>query len=128
MMLSSIHRRFFSPTVFSAAPSPTGTRRLLPALALLLATGLGLPGAPALADTTPAPAPATAAAADAVDVNSANASQLAEGLRGVGLSKAEEIVRYREQFGPFESIEELTEVRGIGAATLERNRERIRLE
>jgi competence protein ComEA len=37
-------------------------------------------------------------------------------------------VRYREQFGPFESIEELTEVRGIGAATLERNRERIRLE
>lgn len=63
-----------------------------------------------------------------IDINQADAAQLAEGLVGIGLSKAEAIVRYREQFGPFESIDELGEVKGIGASTIERNRARIRLQ
>ena len=63
----------------------------------------------------------------AVDINSADAQQLAATLNGVGLSRAEAIVRYREQFGPFETVEELSEVQGIGDATVERNRARIRL-
>ena len=63
-----------------------------------------------------------------IDINQADAAQLAEGLVGIGLSKAEAIVRYREQFGPFESIDELGEVKGIGASTIERNRGRIRLQ
>ncbi len=63
-----------------------------------------------------------------ININTANAEELASGLTGVGGSRAEAIVRYREQFGPFESIEELAEVSGIGMATVERNREHIRLE
>lgn len=65
---------------------------------------------------------------ETVDINSADASTIASALTGVGQSKAEAIVRYREEFGPFESVEELTEVKGIGAATLERNRPRIKLQ
>ena len=57
-----------------------------------------------------------------VNINSAAPAELAAGLQGVGLARAEAIVRYREQFGPFESIDELSEVSGIGAATVERNR------
>lgn len=62
-----------------------------------------------------------------VNINTAEAAELAERLSGVGANRAEAIVRYREQFGPFESIEELTEVTGIGLATVERNRDIIRL-
>jgi competence protein ComEA len=46
----------------------------------------------------------------------------------VGPSKAEEIVRYREAFGPFETVDELAEVKGIGKSTLEKNRDLITLE
>ncbi len=62
-----------------------------------------------------------------VDVNTATAEQLAEALVGVGESKAEAIVAYREENGPFRHIDELINVRGIGMATVDNNRERIRL-
>ncbi|NKI34635.1 ComEA family DNA-binding protein [Wenzhouxiangella sp. XN79A] len=62
-----------------------------------------------------------------VDVNTATAEQLAETLVGVGESKAEAIVAYREANGPFRHIDELINVRGIGMATVDNNRERIRL-
>jgi competence protein ComEA len=71
---------------------------------------------------------AALAAEDAqVDVNTATAEQLAETLVGVGASKAEAIVAYREENGPFRHIDELINVRGIGMATVDNNRERIRL-
>jgi competence protein ComEA len=60
-----------------------------------------------------------------LDINSADAATIAAALEGVGMVKAEEIVAYREMFGNFSSIEELLEVKGIGAATVERNRHRI---
>ncbi len=69
-----------------------------------------------------------AAIAGPVDINSASAEKISEELKGVGLSKAEAIVEYREQHGRFESIEELQEVKGIGARTVEINREFILLE
>ena len=62
-----------------------------------------------------------------VDINSAPAAELAQGLDGVGAAKAEAIVAYREKFGPFMTADELIAVRGIGQATLERNRENILL-
>lgn len=62
-----------------------------------------------------------------VDINSASATELADALDGVGLSKATAIVEYREQFGPFMEPSELVAVRGIGAATLEKNRNFILL-
>lgn len=43
----------------------------------------------------------------------------------MGLTKAQEIVAYREMFGSFHSVEELADVKGIGVATVEKNRQRI---
>lgn len=62
-------------------------------------------------------------AADPVDINTADAKTLAEGLVGVGMSKAEAIVAYREENGPFASVDELAKVKGIGDKTVERNRD-----
>lgn len=60
-----------------------------------------------------------------VDVNQADAQTLDRVMDGIGPKKAQAIVQYREQHGPFGSIEELTRVKGIGAGTLARNRGRI---
>lgn len=64
----------------------------------------------------------------AININTASAEMLAAGLNGVGLARAEDIVRHREAYGPFATLEELIEVKGIGKATLERNRAVITLE
>ena len=62
-----------------------------------------------------------------VDVNTADAQAIASALTGIGLSKAEAIVRYREEHGRFTHVYELTQVRGIGAATVAKNEARISL-
>ncbi|MGM0534307.1 MAG: ComEA family DNA-binding protein, partial [Campylobacterota bacterium] len=49
----------------------------------------------------------------AVNINTAEAEKLQE-LQGIGEVKAERIVEYRKQNGPFESASQLTEVKGIG--------------
>jgi competence protein ComEA len=63
-----------------------------------------------------------------VNVNLASAEVLAETLQGVGLAKAHRIIEYREAHGPFEHIDELAAVQGIGPATVEKNRGVIRLQ
>ena len=60
-----------------------------------------------------------------VDINSADATTIAQAMDGVGLVKAREIVAYREMNGKFQSIDQLAEVKGIGMATVEKNRDRI---
>ncbi len=60
-----------------------------------------------------------------VNINSADAQTLAERLNGVGLKKAQAIVSYREQHGPFKAVDELVNVAGIGDATLAKNRDLI---
>lgn len=67
-------------------------------------------------------------AASTVNINAADAETMATVLVGVGNSRAEDIVRYREQFGPFTTVEQLTEVKGIGNSTLEKNRAAIKLD
>ena len=91
------------------------------ALAMLLATTSLLP--PLSVQAAEADAPITT-----VNINTADAQALAAGLKGVGESRAMEIVRYREAYGPFSSVEELAEVKGIGQSTLDRNRAVITLE
>ena len=66
-----------------------------------------------------------AAASDKVNINTADAETLARVLTNVGPSKAEEIVAHRAANGPFKSADELATVKGIGLATIERNRDRI---
>jgi competence protein ComEA len=69
-----------------------------------------------------APAPA---AAKTVNINTADAATLAEVLTGVGLAKAEAIVAYRKEHGGFKSVEQLSEVKGIGERLVKANQERI---
>ncbi len=65
--------------------------------------------------------PAAAATQGAVNVNQATAKQL-EALPGVGKVTAEQIVAYRTQKGPFASVDDLGNVKGIGPKTLEKLR------
>lgn len=60
-----------------------------------------------------------------VNVNSADAETLRRDLFGIGAAKAKAIVAYRESNGPFTSVDELLEVKGIGKALLEKNRDRV---
>jgi len=67
-------------------------------------------------------------AAQPVNVNSASAEEIAESLKGVGLSKAEAIVGYRSENGKFKHVDELVNVKGIGIRTVDINREYILLD
>ena len=67
-------------------------------------------------------------AAGQVNVNTATAEEISQALVGIGLSKAEEIVRYREAHGAFAHIDELVNVKGLGMKTVDKNRERIVLQ
>ena len=64
---------------------------------------------------------------DVLDLNSATQAEL-EGLYGIGAAKAQAIIDYRDEYGNFLSVEELLEVDGIGAATLERIRPYLTVE
>lgn len=59
-----------------------------------------------------------------INLNTAKAEELME-LTGIGPSKAEAILAYREEKGGFSSIEEITEVSGIGASTFEKIKDDI---
>ncbi|WP_445177469.1 ComEA family DNA-binding protein [Pseudomonas sp. McL0111] len=67
----------------------------------------------------------TVSVSDKVDLNGADAATLQKELAGVGEAKAKAIVAYRDDNGPFASVDELLEVKGIGKAILDRNRERL---
>ncbi len=64
----------------------------------------------------------TVNAAELVDINQASPEELAQTLPGIGPKKALEIVKWREEHGPFPNIETLIEVRGIGMKTLDKIR------
>lgn len=66
--------------------------------------------------------------AGAVNINTADAKTLARELVGVGPAKAEAIVKYRSDKGPFKDPEELKKVEGIGAATYEHNKASIKVK
>ncbi len=60
-----------------------------------------------------------------VNINTADATTLADKLNGIGMKKAQAIVSFREQNGAFKSVDDLVNVPGIGQATLEKNRSLI---
>ena len=64
----------------------------------------------------------------AVNINTASADELVKALKGIGQSKASAIIMYREEHGAFKTLQDLTKVKGIGAATVDKNRESIQLD
>ena len=107
------------------------TSLILPLLATLSFTVNAAPAA------TPSPAPMAQTVmtdshmptqAAKLDLNQADAPTLQMHLSGIGKAKAEAIVAYRDANGPFASVDELLEIKGIGSALLDRNRDRLIVE
>ncbi|GLO14126.1 hypothetical protein PPUJ20028_27080 [Pseudomonas putida] len=101
-------------------------------LPLFASLSFSLSAAPASATTSPEPVPVVAQVkaqeATRLDLNKADALTLQKELSGIGKAKAEAIVAYREANGPFASVDELLEIKGIGNALLERNRDKVMVE
>ncbi|CAA9496662.1 MAG: hypothetical protein AVDCRST_MAG53-2147, partial [uncultured Solirubrobacteraceae bacterium] len=98
-----------------AAGAPTG--------AAGAGTAAGQPGA-ATASAAGGAAAGGSSAGATVNVNQADATQL-EALNGVGPAIAAKIVEWRTQNGPFKSVEDLTQVPGIGPKKLEAMRAQV---
>lgn len=64
-------------------------------------------------------------AAGMVNINTADKQTLMTEINGIGEARAEAIVTYREANGPFKSVDDLLNVKGVGEATLESNREKL---
>ena len=62
--------------------------------------------------------------ADVININIANLEQLMK-ISGVGKTKAEAIISYREKNGDFKKKEDITKVRGIGKATFDKIKDKI---
>ncbi|MCW8328286.1 ComEA family DNA-binding protein [Photobacterium sp. SDRW27] len=62
-----------------------------------------------------------------VNINTANAEELDTLLVGIGPEKAERIIAYRTANGKFATADDLAKVKGIGASTVAKNIERIKL-
>ena len=71
---------------------------------------------------------ASAWASGPVNVNTASAQEIADAVKGIGLSKAQLIVAYREANGAFTHVDQLVNVKGIGIKTVDRIRDQITLE
>ena len=62
-----------------------------------------------------------------LNINRASEGELVS-LNGIGSSKAQAIILYREMFGDFKTVDELAKVKGIGAKTVEKNRGRLSVQ
>ena len=60
-----------------------------------------------------------------VNINTATATEIADALNGIGMSKAQAIVEYRQAYGEFSRADEIVFVRGIGESTFENNKDDI---
>jgi len=85
------------------------------------------PGSDAAAGSAGSPSSASSpggAPSGPVDLNTADLAAL-DTLPGVGPATAQAIITYRQEHGPFRSVDELLEVRGIGDAKLAELRDRV---
>jgi len=63
-----------------------------------------------------------------VNINKADAKTISDSLTNIGIKKAEAIVKYRTEKGAFKTVEDLTNVAGIGEKTIEKNKKDILLQ
>lgn len=63
-----------------------------------------------------------------VDINTADAATLARELNGVGPARAQAIVAYRNEHGPFKSIDDLRLVKNMPQKVIDSNRDLLRME
>lgn len=70
-------------------------------------------------ETLQVSAPAQQNQEEKINVNTATEAEL-QTISGIGAKKAQEIIRFRDEQGPFKTVEELKNVPGIGEKTVER--------
>ena len=112
------------PAGAKSATEPVAEKKAAPA-------ATPAPKAEAAPVTAPAPkdaAPAAAVTATAININTASAEEIAAGLDGVGEKKAADIVADRTANGAFNSVDDLMRVKGIGQATVDKNRDKIKVK
>ena len=71
-----------------------------------------------------APLPIASADEKLININTASVEELVE-LKGIGDAKAKAIVEYREKSGPFKSVDDLQNVKGIGDKLLAKLRPQL---
>jgi len=96
---------------------------LLMMVLMAVVTMAGLSPVPAFATDNPGASAVTAA----VHLNQATAEEL-QVLPGVGPALSERIVLYRTEHGPFKSVDQLTEVKGVGHAKLAKFKEQLTVD
>ncbi|CUA82610.1 ComEA family DNA-binding protein [Pseudidiomarina woesei] len=95
-----------------------------------LSAALMLPMLSPMLATTPVSAAVlapwqTAAQQTQININTADAEQLAYALTGVGIKRAKDIIKLRDELGQFSDVNQLMQVKGIGPRMLELNKDRI---
>ena len=60
-------------------------------------------------------------AGETININTANKEMLMS-VKGIGEKRAEAIITYREKNGPFKSIDQLSEIKGVGRFFIDNNR------
>lgn len=68
------------------------------------------------------------ALAKPLNINTANEKEIAKTMYGVGPSRAKAIIKFREANGEFKTLDQMTQVRGVSTAILEKNRDKIAVE
>ncbi len=63
--------------------------------------------------------------AQSVNINEADAKTIATNVYGIGMNKAKAIVAYRDKYGPFDSVNDLVKVKGVGKKTVQKNKDRL---
>jgi competence protein ComEA len=71
---------------------------------------------------------AAVAWAGPVDINTADATTLARELNGVGPARAQAIVAYRNEHGPFKSVDDLRLVKNMPQKIIDSNRDLLRMD
>jgi len=108
----------------------TSVKTLSPVLFALMLWGTPvavLAQQPAASDVPAAQVQGSVVKSASVNINTASAEEIAAALTGIGLTKAQAIVAWRDANGAFTRTEQLLEVKGIGQATLDKNTNRISL-
>ncbi len=101
----------------------TSLKYFYPLLLSLVLLPLGLVSSPANATEVPertASQISQSPLIQRVNINSASAEDIAATVKGIGFKKAQAIIEWRDAYGQFTAIEQLSEVNGIGKKTLER--------
>lgn len=62
-----------------------------------------------------------------VNINTADAATIADSLKGIGKKRAETVVEYRTKNGPFKTVQDLKNVKGLSQRVIDMNNGKILL-